>query len=274
MKMSRGVLTWTAFTDNTSLSSHYANATSPRAAERAIEMTMAFIDLARCDFDYEYYFTGAINTNPKSSHRPTICFDEWNVWNPIRAPGDKGAEELYDLSDALAVAVWLNVFVRQAKNIGMATIAQSVNVISPLMTTDRGVIKQSTYWPLYLYSKYMRGKSLATHVCSEAYTGTTLPGWLASTADLPLLDASAALSDDGHINLAVVNIAEHQDMETSLVAPEGVKVQIFVVGGRENDIRDHNVEGREKVAIKESIWSATNKFVFEKRSFTLLRWKV
>jgi alpha-N-arabinofuranosidase len=63
-------------------------------------------------------------------------------------------------------------------------------------------------------------------------------------------------------------------METSLVAPEGVKVQVFVVGGGENDIRDHNVEGREKVAIKESIWSATNKFVFEKRSFTLLRWKV
>jgi len=257
------------FTDNTSMTSHYANATSPRAAERAIEMTMAFIDLARCDFDYENYFTGVIDTNPKSQNRPTICFDEWNVWNPVRAPGHEGAEELYDLSDALAVAVWLNVFVRQAKNIGMATIAQSVNVISPLMTTEHGVVKQSTYWPLYLYSKYMRGKSLATHVCSEAYTGTTFPNWLASTADLPLLDASAALGDDGYVNLAVVNIAEDRDMETALVVPRGV----FVVGGRANDIRDHNVQGKEKVAIKESVWDATDKFVFEKRSFTLLRWK-
>jgi alpha-N-arabinofuranosidase len=261
------------FTDNTSMTSHYANATSPRAAERAIEMTMAFIDLARCDFDYENYFTGVIDTNPKSQNRPTICFDEWNVWNPVRAPGHEGAEELYDLSDALAVAVWLNVFVRQAKNIGMATIAQSVNVISPLMTTEHGVVKQSTYWPLYLYSKYMRGKSLATHVCSAAYTGTTFPNWLASTADLPLLDASAALGDDGYVNLAVVNIAEDRDMETALVVPRGVQVQVFVVGGRANDIRDHNVQGKEKVAIKESVWDATDKFVFEKRSFTLLRWK-
>jgi len=135
------------------------------------------------------------------------------------------------------------------------------------------VVKQSTYWPLYLYSKYMRGKSLATHVCSEAYTGTTFPSWLASTADLPLLDVSAALGDDGYINLAVVNIAEDRDMETALVVPQGIQVQTFVVGGRENDIRDHNVEGKEKVAIKESVWSATEKFVFEKRSLTLLRWK-
>ncbi|KAH9206240.1 glycoside hydrolase superfamily [Leptodontidium sp. 2 PMI_412] len=257
----------------TSDANHYANATSPRAAERAIEMTMAFIDLARCDFDYENYFTGVIDTNPKTPHRPTICFDEWNVWNPVRAPGNKGGEELYDLSDALAVAVWLNVFVRQAKNIGMATIAQSVNVISPLMTTERGVVKQSTYWPLYLYSKYMRGKSLATHVCSEAYNGTTFPGWLASTAELPLLDASAALSGDGYVNLAVVNIAENQDMETALMVPEGTEVQVFVVGGAENNIRDSNVEGKEKIAIRESTWKATSKYVFGRRSFTLLRWK-
>jgi alpha-N-arabinofuranosidase len=38
----------------------------------------------------------------------------------------------------LAVAVWLNVFVRQSKYIGMATVAQSVNVIAPLMANARG----------------------------------------------------------------------------------------------------------------------------------------
>ena len=49
------------------------------------------------------------NNIPASQPRPTICFDEWNVWDPIRAIGSKGAEETYTLSDALAVAVWLNV---------------------------------------------------------------------------------------------------------------------------------------------------------------------
>ncbi|RDW87539.1 glycoside hydrolase family 51 protein [Coleophoma crateriformis] len=258
----------------TSDKEHYANAVSPRAAERAIEMTAAFIDLARCDFSYEGYFTGVIDTMPKSAHRPTICFDEWNIWDPVRAPGDKGAEELYDLSDALAVASWLNVFIRQAKHIGMATIAQSVNVIAPLMTTERGITKQTTYWPLLLFTKYMRGKTLACHVRAPAYTGRTFPGWLQSTMDTPLLDVSAALSDDGYLNLAVVNISETADMEVRIPQPS-TTVSVFMVGGKDNDIRDNNKEGDEKVSIKESTWDGkADKFLFEKHSFTLLRWKV
>lgn len=55
----------------------------------------------------------------------------------------------------------------------MATIAQSVNVIAPLMTTEHGVVKQATYWPLLLFSKYMRGQSLATHVRPRGYKGKT-----------------------------------------------------------------------------------------------------
>jgi alpha-N-arabinofuranosidase len=236
-------------------------------------MTSAMIDLARCDFDYEGYMSGKVDTSPKKLARPTICFDEWNVWDPSRAPGDKGAEELYDLSDALAVAVWLNVFVRQAKHIGMATIAQSVNVIAPLMTTEDGIIKQTTYWPLLLFSKYMRGKSLATHVRSAAYEGKTFPAWLASTMELPLLDVSAALSDDGWMNLAVVNISETEAMQTKL--PEVTSpVKVFVVGGNGTHIRDNNQKGAEKVSIRESSWDGDGIFAFEEHSFTLLRWKL
>ena len=40
-----------------------------------------------------------------------------------------------------------------------------------------------------------------------------------------------------------------------------------------NGIRDNNVEGSEKVFIRESKWVGKGKFTFEKHSFTLLRWK-
>jgi alpha-L-arabinofuranosidase len=154
----------------------------------------------------------------------------------------------------------------------MATIAQSVNVISPLMTTARGVVKQTTYWPLLLFSKYMRGRSLAAHVRSTAYTGRTMPEWLASTMDLPLLDVSASLSDDGFINLAVVNLSSTEAIKTTLPVIKG-PAKVFVVGGNVNEIRDNNVEGNEKVYIRESKWQGWEKFTFEKHSFTLLRWK-
>ena len=73
------------------------NAIAPRSAERAIEICASLIDLARIE-----------NNVPPSMPRQTICFDEWNVWDPTRAPGEQGAEEKYTLSDCLAVAVWLN----------------------------------------------------------------------------------------------------------------------------------------------------------------------
>jgi alpha-N-arabinofuranosidase len=210
----------------TSDKNHYANACSPRAAERAIEITASLIDLARCDFDYETW-PDSISTKAKTPHKPTICFDEWNIWDPVAAPGDKGGEQLYDVSDMLAVASWLNVFVRQAKYMGMATVAQSVNVISPLMTT---------------------------------------------TMDLPLMDVSAALDDEGYVNLAVVNLHESDAAETKLPAIKG-PVKVFVVGGNVNGIRDNNVEGNEKVYIRESKWQGGESFSFERHSFTLLRWK-
>ncbi|KAK0112327.1 hypothetical protein ONS96_001575 [Cadophora gregata f. sp. sojae] len=158
----------------------------------------------------------------------------------------------------------------------MATVAQSVNVFAPLMTTASGVVKQTTYWPLLLFSRYMRGKALATHVCAETYTGRTFPEWLASTRDLPLLDVSAALSEDGWVNLAVVNIDEERDLQTDVLPGSGDKeeVQVYTVGGKGNGIRDSNTEKNEKLSIRESTWDGKGgKFTFERRSFTQLRWK-
>lgn len=106
------------------------NAFASRLAERAVEVCASLIDLARLQ-----------NNVPPSVPRQQICFDEWNVWDPARAVGEKGAEEQYNLSDALAVAIWLNAFIRQSKYVGMANLAQSVNVISPLMTSKNGLVK-------------------------------------------------------------------------------------------------------------------------------------
>ena len=75
------------------------------------------------------------------SWRPKICFDEWNVWDPKRAEGEKGGEEKHTLSDALAVGIWLNVFVRQSNKLGMACLAQAVNVLGPLLTSKNGLVK-------------------------------------------------------------------------------------------------------------------------------------
>lgn len=53
------------------------------------------------------------------------------------------------------------------------------------------------------------------------------------------------------MNLAGVNVSETDAMITGI--PEtACKVMVFVIGGLENNIRDNNKEGMEKVAIRES----------------------
>jgi alpha-L-arabinofuranosidase len=217
-----------------------------------------------------------ITSAPLTPHRPTICFDEWNIWDDKRAPGYKGAEETYTLSDALAVAVWLNVFIRNCKDIGMATIAQSVNVISPLMTTGTGVVKQTTYWPLLLFSKYMRGTSVAVHVRSGVYRGETYPEWVASTCVVPKLDVSASV-ENGWINVAVVNVDEDKHLEAEFPSVKsGTEVFVYKVGGEGCQLTDTNWGvDMEMISIQESkVNGIDGKFVFEKHSFTLLRWKI
>lgn len=247
----------------TSSNDHVQNTTAPLAAERAIQIAVAMIDQARIE-----------NKVPASVPKQKICFDEWNVWDVYRSPGELGAEEKYTLSDALAVAVWLNVFVRQSKHIGMANIAQSVNVISPLMTTPEGVVKQATWWPLLLFSKYMRGSTLAVHLRCAEYEGETKPGWIRGTVDTPWLDVSAALSDDGVISLAVVNVHPERDAEVLLQGPRsiGIGVKVYTVTGE--GVGATNMDGEDGVVVRESRWDAKGPYTFPRHSLTMLRWPV
>lgn len=178
----------------------------------------------------------------------------------------------YTLSDALAVAVWLNVFVRQAKYIGMANIAQSVNVISPLMTSEKGITKQTTWWPWLLFCKYMRGTSLNINVQSGQYEGPTKPEWIRGKMDTPWLDASAAISDDGVISLVVVNISEDKAFKTKIDGlKEGAAVTTYTVTGA--NVAVVNTEDKTEVGVAEGTWDGQGLYEFPRTSMTMLRWK-
>jgi alpha-L-arabinofuranosidase len=243
---------------------HYENVTAPLAAERNIEVCSGLIDLAIIE-----------NKIPPTQKRPTICFDEWNVWLPSRATGSKGAEEKYTLSDALAVGVWLNVLVRKSKDVEMANIAQSVNVISPLVTTKDGIIKQTIWWPYELFCKFMRGYQITVSLDCEKYTGPTKPEWVRTVKQTPWLDVSATIDDQGWVSMCVVNIHAEHDLKTSL---EGVKisgaVEVYTVTGSSLDVT--NMKGTEEVGLRQSSWEPKANdlaFVFPKASMTMLRWK-
>lgn len=242
----------------TSDNDHLPNTTAPLSAERSIQIVAAAIDQAR------------IQANCKT--RPTICFDEWNIWDPVRAPGDKGAEELYTVSDMLAMSVWCNVFIRQSKWLGMTNIAQNVNVIAPVMTTPHGLVKQTIYFPYYLFANYMRGHTLGVHLRCGTYDGRTQPEWVATTMETPWLDVSASLNE-GVVGLAVANIHPSRAFEVEIRGlAGGVDVEVYYVTG--GKLEDVNTEEKQTVGIEEGRWVSGGRYRFPKHSFTLLRWRV
>ena len=266
----------------TSSHAHLPNAFAPLAAEHAITLTSALIDHA--------LITNRVPLHD-ASWRPQICFDEWNVWDPARAEGSKGAEEKYTLSDALAVGVWLNVFVRQAGKVGMACLAQSVNVISPLMTVEKtkleeggegggggGVVKQTTWWPLWLFSRYMRGETVGVGVKSGVWDvdRATEPAWLSGMRELGWLDVSAAVDrESGWCSAVVVNLCAERGWSVDLksVGSGEGEVVVWTVTGRGIEVT--NMDGVEdEVVAKEGRWDGKGRFEFPKHSLTMLRWRI
>lgn len=152
----------------------------------------------------------------------------------------------------------------------MACIAQSVNVISPLMTTENGIVKQTTWWPLYLFSRFMHGWTVGVHVACGVYEGETAPKWLRGAMVTPWLDVSASVGEDGFANLAVVNIHDERGFESRI---EGVRGDVHVYTVTGESVAATNMKGREEVSIRESKWDGEGKYVFPKHSLTLMRWK-
>src|SRR5688572_13410437 len=119
-----------------------------------------------------------------------LSWDEWNVWYKDRNGDGRWAEaphlceEVYNLEDALVCAQWMSVLLRKCDMIKIACIAQIVNVISPILTTRDGLLKQTTYYPFELFARYAKGNSLDVSVTCPRYETKRFD-------DAPLLDVSA-----------------------------------------------------------------------------------
>lgn len=167
---------------------------APHHAERVLGIVGALIDRAR----YEQ----------RINHEIGVAYDEWNVW--FRTD-DGQLEERYNLADALAVATYLNVFVRQCAVVRMANLAQLVNVIAPIVTTPEGLFRQTIFHPFRLASAYTRELSVSTFVDSGTHAFRPAPGerWAHRIDDLgpfQILDVAASRDAEArHLTVSVVN---------------------------------------------------------------------
>jgi alpha-N-arabinofuranosidase len=183
---------------------YWANVLTPHQAERAIRYTSAMLSQA------------AYNRRLLAPAR--IAYDEWNVWYRT---SDGTLEERYDWADALAVATYLNIFVRNCEWVAMANLAQLVNAIAPVVTSPTTAATQPIYYPFLLHSEAaleMAADVAVSGPLVDAPSGSA-DRWEHRVGDLGpfcVLDAAATLDPATRaVAVTVVNRAD-ADLTTEL----------------------------------------------------------
>ena len=215
-----------------------------------------------------------------------IAWDEYNVWYRARTDehmqGTRALEEPYNLEDALVIAGFLNVFIRNADIVKMANMAQLVNVIAPIWAEDHGIFRQTIYYPLALFASHVKGTALDVFVDCETYDTDEFFIGLGESktkqVDVPYLDVSAVYNN-GEVVLCVVNRNKDKAITTDIMCQTGEFEGIFnvyEVNGpgikAMNSFEKENV----KTSIKPEIKANRAKIVytFPAHSFTLLKGRI
>ena len=114
----------------------------------------------------------------RSKKKIDLAFDEWNVWYhsseqdklvELWSRHPHQLEDVYNFEDALLVGSALITMLRHADRVKIACLAQLVNVIAPIMTSDTGAWRQTIFYPFFHASTMGRGRVLNTVVLCPTY---------------------------------------------------------------------------------------------------------
>ena len=151
----------------------------------------------------------AVAARRRSRRRLRVSFDEWNVWYQDEFDGENSLElraapeiieDDFSATDAVVVGGLLVSLLKHADRVGVACLAQLVNVIAPIRTRPGGLAwRQSIFHPFAMTAAAAHGTVLQAAIESPSM-GT------AQFGEIPVLDAVAVADDgDGQVAVFAVN---------------------------------------------------------------------
>ena len=209
-------------TDYLSLHTYYGNPdnNTPDFLASSVDMDH-FISAVVSVCDY-------VKAVKKSNKTINLSFDEWNVWYHSNEEDKKlkkwvqhphQLEDIYNFEDALLVGSMLITLLRHADRVKIACLAQLVNVIAPIMTSDTGAWRQTIFYPYMQACQFGRGIVLNTVVKGPAYESRH--------GDAPYID-SVVVDDpeSGSLTIFAVNknLEDAYEVSCDLRQYEGYKV--------------------------------------------------
>jgi alpha-N-arabinofuranosidase len=176
---------------------------APERMDRFIDQSVALCD--------------AVGARHKSGRQLMIAYDEWNVVRPGKptdrpddawAVGRRLAELGYDVADAVVFGGLLVTLLNHADRVKVGCLAQTVNILAPIMTEPNGPAwRQTIYHPFALTSRLGRGTALQVAVQGPRLT-TATAGEVSS-----LLTAATHDASSGGLSLFLVNRDPQQALD-------------------------------------------------------------
>ncbi|HET8893347.1 MAG TPA: alpha-N-arabinofuranosidase [Gaiellaceae bacterium] len=156
--------------------------------------------VATCDY---------VAAQRRSRKRLRLAVDEWNVWKQSRFPGvpsltwdeaPRLIEDDYSVADAVVVGSLLITLLRHADRVGVACLAQLVNVIAPIRTEPGGEAwRQTIFFPFAHVARYARGVSLRAELQAPVHE-------TARCGDVPIADVAVTYDEEtNEVALFAVN---------------------------------------------------------------------
>jgi hypothetical protein len=133
-----------------------------------------------------------------------LMFNEWGTWyDQIGVQGFTFCQST--VRDAIAASIHLNTFLNNCERVQMACVAQPVNVIMPLVLTNkldqRQMVKTPTLYTYKLYKVHQNAKKIPSTLQSAVFSKDTANFRLS----YPLLTASASIDSAKTVNITVSN---------------------------------------------------------------------
>jgi len=222
----------------------------------------------------------AIGDKKHSKKKINLSFDEWNVWYHSNEQ-DKEVikqnrwgqalpllEDVYTFEDALMVGSMLITLLRNCDRVKIACLAQLVNVIAPIMTSQVGCWAQTIYWLFLHASQYGRGRALQPIIDAPRYDSKDF-------TDVPVLDAVAVLGDDDTLTLFVVNksLTENLLLSCDLRAFQSIAFKEHIVLHHE-DVKAVNTEEHPNTVVTEAGGGCQLESGYWKVQLPALSWNV
>lgn len=203
---------WGPFEDHDYLHSLYI----PEYMDKLNQLTVAAIRTGMNDVD----------------GRVKVAWDEWNMFGWV-VPGVND-DSRYTLNNAVVTALVLNRLIRNSDTIGMANYSTFVNINGAVSVHGDTVVRRAQFPVFDLLSNHTGDRVLDVRMDAPMLTVPTLKksplgrpplglnlmahaGADVREAQVPVLDCTATLGDDGRVYLSIVNKSPDMDVETEIV---------------------------------------------------------